>query len=148
MGTYADADALRAALGGLGEEVLPDEEANRLIELAEDRIDSLLEGTPEAETGRIAIEDDVEDWQWAKLGSATARLAARFYEEPEMIHDQRWASVSGELTASGPLGEVLGPAVLDPLRASGLLSRPTSSRRLRRHDESAGRVRSPQGEVL
>lgn len=140
MPTYAQADDVRSALGlPTGESSpLSTAEAERLIVLAEDRIDGLLEGTVEPDTGRKVNLDEHEEWQLEKLTTATARLAARFSREPHLIDDLRWQSTGGEFPASGPLGEVLGPAVLDPLRDSGLLTVPTSSARMTRTDDVRG----------
>lgn len=135
MPTYATAEQVRTELGFSSAE-LPDAEANRLLGYAEDRIDSLLgDRTVDEDTGRRIVVADEDSWRVEKLATATARLAARFHDEPELIHDRRFASESGEISASGPLGDVFGPAVTDPLTASGLLARPTSSIPIVRSDD-------------
>lgn len=145
MATYATAEDVRSALD-VDSEVLSDVAAERLLGFAEDRIDDVLMGRDVEDDGRkVDITDtDLEAYQLTKLALATARLAARFYEEPELVHDQRFSSQSGEISASGPLSEVLGPAVMGPLRASGLMVRPATSVKQRRLDDRGVRSRTPE----
>ena len=148
MGVYTTPAAVRTA-AGIEEVALSDEAAERLIDFAEDRIDSLLPGRAvDPTTGRKVVEADVEAWQWTKLGTATARLAARFYADPDLIDDRRFQTVRGpEFTLEGPIGEVLGPNVTGPLRDSALMVRPSTSVRVRRLDDVRGGRRSTQGLV-
>ena len=148
MGVYTTPAAVRTAAGVL-EAALSDPDAERLIAFAEDRIDSLLAGRAvDPTTGRKVVEVDVEAWQWTKLGTATARLAARFYATPDLIDDVRFRRVSGpEFTLDGPVGDALGPNVTGPLRDSALMLRPSTSVRVRRLDDVRGARRSTQGLV-
>lgn len=66
---------------------------------------------------------DVEDYQWAAISSATVRLAARLYKEPEIVDGRRWNSIGGpDFSVSGPVGGAVdfGRDVLIALRASRL----------------------------
>lgn len=118
---YTTAAALRTELG-VTESVLPNDEAVRLIESAEDLIDADL-GVRKVDptTGRRVVESEVEAWQWAKLGRATAKLAAAIYRTPDLLAGPGWKSISGpDFSYSGPTGSRFGPTIGALLDQTGL----------------------------
>lgn len=122
---YATPTELRAALD-VDQNVLDDAAATALILDAEDLIDRVLGGWPPDETtGRKIVQGDVEAWQWAKLGRATAKLAARLHRDPGLLSSPVYRSVSGpDFSFVGPqgggAGQVFGVQVLALLDDSGL----------------------------
>lgn len=124
MPTYATAADLRAEYTPeLSADQLPDAEANRLIEQAEDLIDDALGArTIDTDTGRKVRFGDFDegDWRLEKLRDATAALAKRISEEPDLLSRERFGSVSGEVSLSSPRGSRYGARVEALLNASGL----------------------------
>jgi hypothetical protein len=119
---YTTIAALRTELD-VDSTVLPDDRALSLIEDAEDAIDSLLGGAtsdPDP-SGRKVDAADVDDWQFAKLGRATLKLAAAGYRQPDLLAGRQWQSVSGpDFSFSGPIGTQVSGQVLTLLNDSGL----------------------------
>lgn len=139
MATYAAAAALRTELG-VNASTLPDADANRLIETAEDLIDGELaqplddNGDPypiDTTTGRRITEADVDAWRWAKLGRATVLVAAELYVSPGLAKGRQWHAESGpDFSFTGPLGSDLGRQVASLLAATGWYSGRTGSARV------------------
>jgi hypothetical protein len=119
VATYAAAGALRAELN-VDEEDLPDAEADRLIETAEDLVDGELALAVDSTTGRKVVQNDVEAWQWEKLNRATILVAAELYGNPDLARGRQWAAERGAgYAVSGPRGSDLGAQVLALLKATG-----------------------------
>lgn len=93
-----------------------------LIQDAEDLIDELLGFWPiDEDTGRKIVEDQVEAWQWEKLGRATLKLAAKLYRQPELVDGLQYKSISGpDFSFSGPVGSALGRQIIGLLNDSDL----------------------------
>lgn len=129
-GHYTNPTALRAELG-LEVAELPDEEAWPLIVDAEDLIDEELGARlVDQTTGRKVVQDQVQAWQWDKLGRATAKLAAALRASPELAVGQRWQRVRGpDFETEGPLGPTHGPTVGAILSQTGLRRLTTSMAR-------------------
>jgi hypothetical protein len=130
---YTDADAVRTELG-VDDVVLDDAAALQLIVKSETFVDEMLGVIPvDVDTGRKIVEDDVEGWQWAKLGEATVQMAVFLFRNPAWSLEQRYDSVGNEVSGSGPLGSPL-PLVSAILNQSGLrrlTGRATGGRRRR-----------------
>lgn len=118
---YTDADMVRSLLG-VSEASLSDERAAVLIADAEDLIDEALGARPvDPDTGRKVVEADVETWQWAKLGRATAKLAAQIYSDPTVATGQRWRRQKGpDFEVEDPIGP--GTSALGGLPVQTLLN--------------------------
>ena len=116
---YITQAELEAELGGI---TLDAAEAVGIIQDAEDLIDSLLGFyTPDSDTGRKIVEDDVEAWHWVKLGRATLKLAAKIYADPTILDGQQWNSVSGpDFSFSGRLSSQIPNQVIVLLNDTGL----------------------------
>lgn len=119
---YATADQLRA-LPGMG--ALTDDEANDLLERAEDIADAMLGAwSVDDTTGRKIVEADVEAWQWSKLSRFVCRTAARLQSDPAATA-QQWQSVRGpDFAFSGPAAagweQRLGAELVGLLNGTGL----------------------------
>lgn len=139
MATYATAAQLRDELG-VTSTVLPDEDADRLIETAEDLIDAQLtaprdsDGEPLAineTTGRRVTQADVDAWRWTKLSQATVLVAADLYTDPGLAKGRMWQSERGpDFALSGPLGDDLGRRVAGLLAMTGWYGRRSGSARV------------------
>ena len=119
---YTTADDLRAALGDLPKEVLPDAEAYDLIERAEDLIDERLGNRAiDEETGRkVKLADYADEpWRADKLAKATLEVAAVIFRDPGVESRQRVRSVSGDVSTSSPYGPAFGERAQALLTASG-----------------------------
>ena len=118
---YTTADNLRTELG-IDEATLGDTAATNIIMDAEDLIDHLLGFWPVDETtGRKIVEDDVETWQWDKLGRATVKLAAKLYSDSSVLEGRTWDSVSGpDFSFSGAIGSEVNSQVTMILDGTGL----------------------------
>jgi hypothetical protein len=139
---YATAGQLREALGGLSEELLPDAEADDLIERAEDLIDERLGNRPvDPDTGRKVVAADEDAWRVEKLAKATAEVAAVLYRDPGVESRQRQRSVSGDVATSGPYGPNFGERAEILLSQSGLAVRFARATR-RRRGRNAGIAQS------
>ena len=100
--------------------VLPDAEAAKLIQRAEDIVDEMLGArTVDPDTGRKIEVDVHEDWQIEKLDCATVLTAAFLHKNPDWSLEQRYASVGGDVGSGGPIGSPI-PGVAMLLNASGL----------------------------
>lgn len=117
--TYTDEDAIRTTIG-VDDEVLDDDAAETLGVQAEDVIDEMLgAGWPDEDTGRKIVEADVDDWQWEKLGRATAAAAKFLYQHPDWLSEQRYSSVGGDVSGAQRVGSPM-PEVSIILNQSGL----------------------------
>lgn len=117
---YTTAALLRTELG-VTSQVLSDAAAEKIIEEAEDSVDSLLGGWVPHTTGRKVLEGDVDPWQWTKLRKATTIFAAKLYLEPDLLSGQQWKSVAGpDFSFSGPLSGRIPSRVTDLINDSGL----------------------------
>lgn len=137
---YATADELRAKLK-VNAEVLPDEEAVELLEIAEDLIDDRLANrTVDDVTGRKVVPADEDDWRIDKLAKATVEVAANVWRDPGIESRQRARSTSGDVSISGVYGPAYGERAQALLNASKL-AQPfaTTGRRGRRCGEVARR---------
>jgi hypothetical protein len=123
---YATADDLRAELD-VDDTVLSDAAAIKLIEDAEDVIDSMLGARPvDDTTGRKVVQADVESWRFVKLTRATVKVAARLSEDPTILTAQ-YTSVSGpDFSFSGRISTTWGSVVENALTLSGLARLTTS----------------------
>ena len=140
---YTDADMVRSLLG-VSEASLSDERAAVLIADAEDLIDEALGARPvDPDTGRKVVEADVETWQWAKLGRATAKLAAQIYSDPTVATGQRWRRQKGpDFEVEDPIGP--GQGLLGGLPVQTLLNQSGLARLTTSVSSPAGsRVRPP-----
>jgi hypothetical protein len=121
---YATPDELRAKVGGLSKEVLPDAEATTLISEAEDLIDERLGNRcPDETTGRKVTSEDfteLEAWRLRKLAEATIEIAAALFHDPGVQSRQRWRSLSGDVATGSPYGPVFGERAQVLLNQSGL----------------------------
>lgn len=119
---YATAEQLRVEVGLAADDTgsLSDADAARLIENAEDRIDSILPqrawarpgarilpqppATDPLETlGRKVDPAQLDGWQADKLARATCKAAALERADPKAYAGQQWKSVSGpDFSYSGP----------------------------------------------
>lgn len=135
---YTTPADVRAVLG-VDNTVLPDDKATALIQDCEDAIDRLLGGWPlDQTTGRKIVQTSVRPWQWTKLARATAKLAAKAWNDPDLLSAQRFQSEQGrDVTRTGPSGPKVGRDVIALLDDSGLrllAGRATSGRRRLRPD--------------
>jgi hypothetical protein len=130
--TYATAAELRAEPDVPDD--LPDAEADRLLALAEDRVDEALGARAiDAATGRKVAQADVQDWQWAKVKRATVRCAARVRANPHLDENaaQQFISVTGpdfswsRNASTGGSASVDDDPLGDDVRATVLASRLT-----------------------
>lgn len=105
--TYTTYAAIRTACG-VTSEVLSDAEAEELGQDAEDVIDEML-GVYfiDEDTGRKLAADDVDEWQWEKLGRATAKVAKFLFDHPDWLAEQRHSTTGGDVSTSGPVGSVI-----------------------------------------
>lgn len=120
---YLTATELRTYLG-VDNTVLPDTQADELIEDASDWIDAELGArTIDPTTGRKVIEAEVEAWQWTKLVRATLKVAGRIYYEPTILQSQQWSTIKGpdfETSGRTANAELFGRDVSALLDQSGL----------------------------
>jgi hypothetical protein len=118
---YTTPDQVRTA-AGVDSSTLSDGQANALILDAEDVVDALLGAWPvNYQTGRKIRQAQVLSWQWDRLSRATAKVAAKLYENPKLLEGQRYQRVSGpDFSYAGPLGHVLGEHVVTILNQSQL----------------------------
>src|SRR5262249_32343010 len=111
---------------GVDSVALPDGAAIPLIQDAEELIDRLLGGWTswDLTTGREVRQGDVEGWPWLKLGQATAKLAARMFQDPELLSVLYESERGPDFAQAGPSGGVLahvfGVQVMALLDNSGL----------------------------
>lgn len=115
---YATASALTAELGV----DLSDDAVDRLLTDAEELVDGALGARPvDSATGRRVVENDVEDWQWERVGRATVLTAAMLYRTPPS-DEPEWSSQSGpDVSVSGWRGSRSMPtAAMAVLTGSGL----------------------------
>ncbi len=121
--TYTTVEALASEPGCAS---LTDDEAEALIVRAEDIADELLGAWPVDDlTGRKIILNDIEAWQWARLGRFVTRLAARLHLSPEAVDAGQWTSVRGpDFAFSGPRAggweQRIGAELLLILNGTGL----------------------------
>jgi hypothetical protein len=96
MTTYATADELRAELG-VDAAALPDADANRLLEDAEDRVDDALGAWPVLETGRkLDVAPGVlAPAQIDAVNRATLVLAVAEYRAPGSLELPAYKSIKG-----------------------------------------------------
>jgi len=118
---YTTATALRTELG-VDNTTLPDADALKIIQNAEDLVDELLGGWPiDRTTLRKVVQANVEAWQWTLLGRSTVKLAAQLYRDPELARRREWTNIKGpDFQVSGPAGGGIFTDVLAPLNQSGL----------------------------
>lgn len=132
---YATADALRKKLDTTAE-ILPDDEANEILESACDLIDERLGNRPvDPDSGRKVVVADEDGWRIQKLAKATLEIAKALYEDPGVESRQRVRSVSGDVATSGSYGPAYGERVESLLNQSGLrvnTARTSNSARRRR----------------
>lgn len=139
---YTDTAALRSELG-VDAEILPDDQALKLIADAEDMIDDQLGiRSIDHESGRKVREDEVAAWRWEKLARATLKLARFMYEHPGWGTEQRFSSPGGDIGAAGPYGSPW-PAVSALLNDSGLRELTTAITGGRRADSVIGNLPEP-----
>lgn len=82
MPTYSTPTSLRTFLG-VDSAALPDPEATRLIELAEDRLDRIVgPGPVDVTTGRAVMLTGLAAWRLAKLAQATNTIAGLLRTNP------------------------------------------------------------------
>lgn len=119
-GEYATPEELRSKLG-LDATVLPDDEAEGLIETACDLIDDRLGNRPvDPDTGRKVVTGDEESWRVQKLAKATVEVAKALFEDPGLESRQRARFVSGDVSANGFYGPAFGERVESLINSSGL----------------------------
>ena len=84
---------------------LPDPKAEALLEAASDQIDRMLGARAiNADTGRRVTESQVYPWQYAKIKSATIKIASTLYSNPEILTEQQFDRVKGpDFETQGPL---------------------------------------------
>ena len=120
---YATPEALREKLG-VSAEVLPDAEAEDILERACDLIDDRLGNRPvDEDTGRKVVPEEEDAWRVQKLAKATLEVAVVLYQDPGIESRQRVRSVSGDVATSGPYGPAYGERAESLLSASGLAVR-------------------------
>lgn len=126
MGVYLSPAELRAEPEVPDADPPSDATLEQTIDAAEDRIDGWLGGWPIRDTGpsagRKIVETEIMVWQWQKLKRATARLAARLHENPNLLAPARYDRVKGpDFEKQGPSSPTAQLAdVALPLNASGL----------------------------
>lgn len=84
---------------------LPDPKAEALLEAASDQVDGMLGARAiNADTGRRVTESQVYPWQYARIKSATIKIASTLFSNPEILTEQQFDRVKGpDFETQGPI---------------------------------------------